>query len=284
MLLTRFLSLLILAPSLVRSRTLIKPRGLSGNDQENDGACSDYKDCSSKGLTYWNTLHTTLSQSQIVDRNDREIFEDHYHAEYESTMMSDPDLRLSLENRHINPYDIDGWEVFGLDPDTLQRDSDPSYYNLFETNGGVLIAEGNWRYTDSQKALQWSEIMYQTWQLAMAKANTLGKDHPPGGPISNLQSVVQHIVTNKDTKAVLTTAYQAQGWVIGHDGPEQWRKWTEGDQPYFFYALLGTDNVKGVVWLLNDHADEMGRKEISAVWTRWSMGSPDMWYVLYIRC
>ncbi|KAL8952515.1 MAG: hypothetical protein Q9222_001583 [Ikaeria aurantiellina] len=282
MLSTRLLPLLILAPSLVQSLALIKPR-VTGNEQEDDDVCSNYRDCSAKGLTYWNTLHTTLSQPEIVDRDDLDIFEEHYFAEYESTMVADPDFRQDLEKRNIDSTDLDGWEVSGYNPDTEERDAEVSYYNLFETHGGVIVAEGNWRYTDSQKALPWSEIMYQTWQLAEEKANELaGKDHPPGGPISNLQSIVQHIITNKGTRAVMKAAYEASGLVPGYDRPDQWRKWTEQDTPYLFYGLLGTDNVRGAIWLLNDHANKIGRKEISVVWSRWSMGSPDIWYVLWI--
>lgn len=40
---------------------------------------------------------------------------------------------------------------------------------------------------------------------------------------------------------------------------------------------MGTDNVKGVVFLLNDHSVEMGRKIITEVWTRWDTDFPDIW-------
>ncbi|KAL8677705.1 MAG: hypothetical protein Q9186_005889 [Xanthomendoza sp. 1 TL-2023] len=193
-------------------------------------------------------------------------------------MGADPDLVRSFLNRQIVPSFLDYWEISGLDPISLQRDRMPAYYDMFDTSGGVIVAHGNQRLWDSQKALPWSEIMYQTWPLAAQKANKLaaGKNHPPGGPISNLRSVVQHVIHNKGTQTVMKAAYEANGFDPGYDGPEEWRKWTEEDNKPFFFAFLGTDNVKGTIWLLNDHANEIGRKEISVIWTRWHLGNPDI--------
>lgn len=174
------------------------------------------------------------------------------------------------------------WVTASMDPETKAVDEDPAYFNIFDTKNGIIIAEGNWREDDNQKKLQWSEIMYQTWKLAMANENTMaasGQMKSPGAPISNLQSVVQHDVVNDGTRAVIKAAYEANGFVAGQDDAEQWREWTEAATPSFFYGLLGTDNVKGTVWLLNDHAAEIGKKDVSTIWTRWTPGVPDMWYV-----
>ncbi|KAL8787071.1 MAG: hypothetical protein Q9213_002413 [Squamulea squamosa] len=291
MLLRLLLSRLVVAPLFVQALSNIKPR-VAGNEQEDNDVCLTYKSCSEKGLGYWNKLHTTLfqaQQGQVIDRDELDLFEDHYVAKYESSMVADPELQLSLQNRNIDASDtkMDIWQISGLNPDTLQRDEWVAYYNIFDTYNGVIIAEGNQRASDSQKALPWSELMYQTWHLAEQKANALAsKNHPPGGPISNLRSVVQHIIHNKGTQQVIKAAYEANGWVPGYDGPEEWRKWTEQDMATkrFFFGLLGTDNVKGTVWLLNDHANEIGRKDISAIWTRWYMGNPDIWYVEDMVC
>ncbi|KAL8925525.1 MAG: hypothetical protein Q9208_003416 [Pyrenodesmia sp. 3 TL-2023] len=284
--------LLTQALSIAHPRALI-PR-VDGNIQADDQVCTTYKDCSQKGAGYKRLLRATLSQPQISDRNDRDLFNDHYFAAYDASFTADPDIQQSLTNRGMPITNIDSWEISGLDPKALTRDDSPAYYNLFDTNSGLIVAEGNWRAQDSQRALPWSEIMYQTWQRAAEKADTLfiagqrtqafvegpvtaGAGHRPGGPISNLRSVVQHLVLNKGTQEVLKQAYEANGWRPGYDGLEGWRKWTEKETPQFFDALLGTDNVKGTVWLLRDHADEIGRKDIEAIWSRWHMGNPDLW-------
>ncbi|KAI4255905.1 MAG: hypothetical protein L6R42_006501 [Xanthoria sp. 1 TBL-2021] len=258
-----------------------KPRVDQGLFEKEDKVkCIDYSTCSIKGKEYWNILQTTLRQPQMCDRDDLELFEEHYFAEYDTSMMSDPDLRQALENRNIEATRMDTWEVSGLDPDTLTRDNKPAYYNIFDTQNGIIVAEGNWKFSDSQQVLEWSEIMYQTWRLAEERADILAgqdKNHLPGGPISNLRAVVQHIITNEVTRSVMKAAYDANGWVPGYDGPDEWRPWTEQTTEPFFFGLMGTDNVKGTVWLLNDHADEIGRKEISVIWTRWHLGNPDIW-------
>ncbi|KAL9581650.1 MAG: hypothetical protein Q9212_003772 [Teloschistes hypoglaucus] len=287
MLLGRLYPLVILPWQLIQALSIVKPRVDEAigqpnnvNVQARDVPCTDYESCGIKGLKYWNILTTTLANAMSIDRNDFELFEEHYHALYDTTFMADEELLWPMQSRRMDPSKIDHWEVSGIDPDTLRRDAAPAYYNQFDTNQGLIIAAGNWRAEDSQKALPWSEIIYHTWNMAANNANSLvSKNHPPGGPISRLQSVVQHIVTNKVTQTVLKAAYEANGWVPGYDGPDEWRKWTEIDTGPFFFGLLGTDNVKGSVWLLNDHAKEIGRKDISAIWSRWHMGNPDLWCV-----
>ncbi|KAL8670947.1 MAG: hypothetical protein Q9168_004530 [Polycauliona sp. 1 TL-2023] len=285
-----------LAP-LIQARTILNPRvdqattqpatgeckppvDQNTADQQNKVKCVDYSTCSIKGLEYWNTLQTTLLQPQICDRDDQELFEEHYFAEYDTSYLPDPDISQALQDRGVELTKMDTWQVSGLDPVTLARDPRPAYYNVFDTHNGIVVADGNWKVEDSQNVLQWSEIIYNTWQLAAKNADTMAardKSHLPGGPISTLQSVIQHIITNKVTRAVTTAAYQSNGWTPGYDGPEQWRPWTEQNTRSFFFGLMGTDNVKGTVWLLNDHAEEIGRKEISTIWTRWSMGGLDIW-------
>ncbi|KAL8657712.1 MAG: hypothetical protein Q9226_001635 [Calogaya cf. arnoldii] len=285
MLLTWLSSWLIVAPLVIQALSIIKPR-VDDNTQDNE-ICLAYDTCSEKGYGYWNKLHTTLYQSQqgqIVDRNDSALFQSHYFTRYYDSEPLERELHQPLRDRDVDPtMPMDTWLSFGLNPMTQKRDKQPAYYNIFDTHNGFIIADNNNHKGDSQKALPWSELMYQTWKHAAQKANQLtGSDHPPGGPISNLRGVVQHFIINKGTQQVLMAAYRAKGWEPGYDGEYQWRKFTEedaGSKNYFFYALLGTDNVKGTVWLLNDHANEIGRKEISAIYTNWHMGNPDIWYV-----
>ncbi|KAI4256042.1 MAG: hypothetical protein LQ352_002274 [Teloschistes flavicans] len=236
--------------------------------------------CSEKGLGYWNTLHTTLSQDDPKDRDDNAIFEQYYHTESVSNMYTEPTLRQTFENRGIDVTQMHYWATSSIDPTTNAVDESAAYYNVFDTKSGIIIAEGNWRNEDKQQKLPWSEIIYQTWDLAESKENRMASDglaKNPGAPISNLQSVVRHDIANRGTQAVLAAAYQANGLVPGKDGDDQWRPWTEADHRDFFHGLLGTDNVKGVIWLLNDHAAEIGKKEISTIWSRWAGSWPDLW-------
>lgn len=45
----------------------------------------------------------------------------------------------------------------------------------------------------------------------------------------------------------------------------------EVDRLCYFDALLGTDNLKRIVWLLNNHAVEMRRKQMSEIEKRRSI-------------
>ena len=292
MLLSSSIPLLLLCPSIVLTLSSPRPRGLpaevalppdSDDELDEEPGCADYSGCGSDGINYWNTLQTTLLNPQAVDRSTPpSLFEDHYIADVVPRLTVDADLRQSLRNRDMDISHIDLWQVSSNNSITKQRDPEPAYNNLFDTDHGFLIAEGNWRAKDSQRKLQWSEAIYQTWKLAEKRANELavqGKGSPPGGPISNLQSVVRHSITNQGTQSVTRAAYAANDWIPGSDGPEEWRRFTETDKQFFFFALIGTENVKGLLWLLRDHAVEIGRKEPATIWTRWCSSKPDIWYV-----
>ncbi|KAI4237654.1 MAG: hypothetical protein LQ349_001683 [Xanthoria aureola] len=272
MLLRWLWSWLFIAPLLIHALSIIKPRA-DGDEQDNE-ICLAYDTCSKKGLGYWNTLHTTLYKAQLgltVDRNDSALFNTHYITEYRDSDPLDPDLQQSLQNRNVDPTtEMDTWQSSGLHPSTHQRDQWPAYYNIFDTHNGYIIADSNRRAGDSQQALPWSELIYQTWQLAAQKATQLathGKTQHPQAAPSRISAA--------------WAAYEAKGWQPGYDGAEQWRKFTEeedgGEKDFFFYGLLGTENVRGTVWLLRDHANEIGRKDVEAIWVRWYMGNPDIW-------
>ncbi|KAL8780439.1 MAG: hypothetical protein Q9213_006472 [Squamulea squamosa] len=250
--------------------------------QENDDeTCVDYSTCAPKGLGYWNKLQTTLFSANPVDRTDgHEIFRTYYGAKFDGVTKADPDFRQGLLDRGIQDYKhFDLYYSYSIDPATGGPSKEMAYMTAFDTLNGIMIVEGAWREMDQQKKLQWSEVMYQTWQVAKANADhlaTTSKDHPVGGPISNLRGVIQHLIVNKGTQKVLRAAYNANGYSIGH-GDTTWQKWTEEDQHDFFFGLLGTDTCKGTVYLLNDHAVEIGRKEPTVIWTRWTEGSSDIW-------
>ncbi|KAL8689495.1 MAG: hypothetical protein Q9218_004846 [Villophora microphyllina] len=287
MLLRTSFPLLLILPSLIQASALIQPRAPpakpSTDQDDDDNPCPNYGACSVKGLQYWNDLTTTLANPDAKDRSDGlQLFQKYYGPEFDQSVPAWPNLEKSFADRQMNANNLDVWEVNSVDPVTNERDRAMAYYNVFGTGSGVLIAENNWRSMDQQKKLPWSEIMYQTWQLAEPHANALAaedKAHPPGGPFKSLRAVVRHNIVNEGTRAVIEAAYNANGWKIGEDDAEQWRSWTEETSPNWFYGLLGTDNVKGVIWLLKDHAVELGRKEITTIWTRWDEVFPNIWWV-----
>lgn len=120
--------------------------------------------------------------------------------------------------------------------------------------------------------------MAQAWPVAREWADDWeGKNgRPLGGPISNLQTVIQARVLNDQTQRVIKTIWAAEEREYNVLDPT-WYKFTFAEKPNWFYALLGTDNIKGTVWLLNDHAAEIGKKVITEIWIRWRVADPDIW-------
>ncbi|KAI4272326.1 MAG: hypothetical protein L6R38_006651 [Xanthoria sp. 2 TBL-2021] len=282
MLLRWSVPLLVSCPSLVQAFPAINPRAppVLENTQEEADVCTEYSICGEKGHDYWDILHTTLSNPQSADRADTTGHFNKYYAPelagYFEVGVEDPEMALKMRERGMDTADMDIWEVNSFDPVRKIRLKQTAYFNAFNTAAGIIIAKGNWRSSDQNKKedqLQWSEIMFQTWKKAAAQAE---RDQLPHGPISNLRAVVQSNVVNHGTTEIFRAAYKEnklEPWEDPH-----WRSWTEDSHRSFFFAMLGTDNVKGTIWLLNDHAAGIGRKEISAIHTMWD-DHLDIWYV-----
>ncbi|KAL8685350.1 MAG: hypothetical protein Q9218_007820 [Villophora microphyllina] len=273
--------LLIYLPLLVQALSI---RGI----EQDSTACNSYEKCSSKGLQIWNILHSNLSSPKPYIREDTSAtFNMYYQAEPQPYQLEDFEMKQDFEEHHFDTQHLDVWTIVSKDPavpSLLEDIDDPPYTNVFDTNQGIIIADANFRFLDTEQKLSWSEIIYNLWKLAMEEADhqhSLDKTYPQSKPISNLQYIVQHLVVNADAQTIVELAYQRSGYKFNDGSAEAgvWRVWTEEDlnTRYWFYALLGTENVKGTLWLLNDHSVEIGKKEITKIWTRWSVFAPDFW-------
>ncbi|KAI4255388.1 MAG: hypothetical protein LQ352_002590 [Teloschistes flavicans] len=254
----------------------------TGNRQADDDVCPDYEVCSTRGHRYWQTLQANIALAQPVDRTDGpEKFERFYGIEFASFEDPIDQLRQDLIDHGINYNFLDGFAVFSKDPDTGIETEETAYQNMFQTDKGVIIAVENFRHADEQKQLPWSELMAQAWPVAREWADDWKGENgrPLGGPISNLQTVVQARVFNDQTQTVIKTIWAATNREYNEFDPT-WYKFTLAENPYWFYALLGTDNIKGTVWLLNDHAAEIGKKVITEIWIRWRVADPDIWITI----
>ncbi|KAL8710744.1 MAG: hypothetical protein Q9220_004762 [cf. Caloplaca sp. 1 TL-2023] len=271
---------LLLIPSLVAATAVLKSRQqpqISGVKQLDDAICTSFADCSSKGFSYWTALQTTLNSNNPVDGSDTSAtFQDSYDVEFSDERTLNSALKQELSNRGIMNPELDIFSVYSYNSDTEYRSFAAPYVNAFDTEKGVIMVEEAWRDYDEQKTLHWSEIVYHTWQYAQRDANgRQATGHRSGGPISNLKAVYIDTIINVQAKEVIDAAYHAVGRSTDvYDGT--WVKWTKAGNADTFYALLGMDVCKGVVLLLNDHAVEIGMKEVSAVWTR-ENSAPDIW-------
>ncbi|KAL8720104.1 MAG: hypothetical protein Q9225_002980 [Loekoesia sp. 1 TL-2023] len=198
----------------------------------------------------------TLASPTPVDKVDTlGIFKTYYRASREKRNSAGQEIEQDLVVHGLSPIqDYQEWHVFSMPHGGAAED--PPYQNLFNANDGIIVATCNYRKLDSQKKLQWSDTVYQAYH----------RNIRPGQSISDLQAVIQVDIVNSGTWNVARSAYESIGLDINTD--EEWRKWTLVDQKNYFYGFLGTDNVKGTVWLLNDHPNEIGKKAITEIWTR----------------
>jgi hypothetical protein len=132
--------------------------------------------------------------------------------------------------------------------------SDAQYANIFNVDGGAIIANMNWGPTYTNEEIepvplrQYSDVVFLGWQQAA------------GDKIKGLKYVFRHQVTNKDSIAVIKEvlerrAAQAKVW------PGLQISMTERDA----WAILGSPNGHGVAWLLLQHKKELGLKSVRAV-------------------
>ncbi|KAL8837884.1 MAG: hypothetical protein Q9170_002359 [Blastenia crenularia] len=244
------------------------------SDQQSDSTfCNTYTDCSQAGLKYWNTLQTTLADPLPIDRTDSFLeFPLAYRIRPSDFPFGYTDLEPDLAAHGFSAKALSAWEVASVSAQTGEADDPAAFDNTFDVINGLIIAQWNYNDHDTRKTLPWSEIIYQTWQHVQSLTATPSG----GGSIKNLQAVIRDRVSNTGTLNLLTTLFRTRG-VEPNKGDATWYSWTEAEQHYFFFALLGTDNVKGVVWLLNDHAVEIGGKEITRIWVRWPGVFPTIW-------
>lgn len=133
--------------------------------------------------------------------------------------------------------------------------SDGTYSNVFNADGGVIVAEGNWAPTLEKNNIrvltplkQYSDVVFLTWQKVA------------GDKIKGLKYVIRHQIINLDTLAVLREVLQRRG--------EELKAWpgvkiSMPDRDAL--AILGTPNGRGVAWILIQHKLQLGPKNIKDV-------------------
>ncbi|KAL8961189.1 MAG: hypothetical protein Q9183_005346 [Haloplaca sp. 2 TL-2023] len=258
---------------------------VNGTNPLDAEVCTDSTTCGARGRRIWEHLLATISQPNPVDRTDGQAkFDMYYESEFGGLWDMIGQLYGDLKTHGFRDTNFYGWSTFSTDPTTGAESEETAYKNLLNLYDGVIIAVENYRDFDEQKQLPWSELMYVDWGQASEFADErrqIFPDRDGGGPISNLRSVVQARVQNDQTQAVILEIWRLQGLEY-NTGDTNWYKYTFEDplEPLaeeWFYSLVGTDNVKGTAWLLNDHAAEIGKKVITEIYVRWTWVDPDIW-------
>ncbi|KAJ6784482.1 hypothetical protein PWT90_05603 [Aphanocladium album] len=135
------------------------------------------------------------------------------------------------------------------------------YDNIFHLSGRSIICVNNNAANDSLRAvtgLRWSDYLAIGYS-EMVRQGQHTSSHTTGAAgvsTRNLETVWRYMVANPDTQAVMrVVSYRLHDntKVAIQSGTDE------------FFALLGTDNGKGVAYLLADFPQMFGRKIISHV-------------------
>ena len=125
-------------------------------------------------------------------------------------------------------------------------------------SGGVMIAANN-DYREDKSArvdkLRFSEILFWEYKMAADSADRKAM-------VSNLNWVFRSNIINTDTNNLILELHKRRA------KPDQEQQWTMEDDSDAFLALIGCDNVKSVVWMLNDHVNAFIRKGIPSILTQ----------------
>ena len=136
---------------------------------------------------------------------------------------------------------------------------------LFSKDGKVVIAKYSMAAADTNQVsdrLTWSEFIFQ-------QMKEFSEDQTAPYDIKNLKFIVRYQVSSPATITALKAAYQANklDYAGGQKGKFSKDAADGTPEKQAYNALSLTDNVKGVNWLLADHHNEMGNKQIVAIHT-----------------
>lgn len=132
----------------------------------------------------------------------------------------------------------------------------PSWSNAMSPGAGVFLAMSNHRGTpkvvEDASAIHWWE-----WQ------KTVRTENPDATDFSGLSTYVRFTIVNEGTQAILFEAvagkgdFQTKSVSFTPDDPNQ--------DSNGFWAILGTDNGKGIMYLLTDYKNGMKGKGITSI-------------------
>ena len=248
------------------------------------------EDITRKGMGYWDRLQLSLQgglrRSYLEERRWR-------FTEYYKT--SGPDwngVPYTLRDE-LNVHGL-GFQGLYQTWDVTTKTSDVDlisgvglevpYSTAYNPSQGVMIVKTAFKSFDDVQKLYHSDILYQTLAQRVIPKNQLRQNQLSGTRFQpqKLKTIIRHHIVNPGTLAVILMAY-SEVFRMDPDAALQdttWRTWTLGDpSEKWFYALCGTDNVKGVLHLLTDYVVELNWKTIKEIRTRNGLVT-DIWITL----
>lgn len=230
-------------PSLEWVREKSRPARL---DEDHEKLLNTFKIMYGKGVEYWSMLTKALTQ-RPRDSDHGETF----NTRYTNTKTANADL--SVTAREAVGGQRDG--IFSVSTASKGAGkSNAAYSNFVDPKAGIILADSNYAEKDidseqtlGTKRVPNSEILVN--QLLSV-----------GGDLKKLNQIIRSNIANQKTQEILSLIEQK---ILDRNVEKTWTP----ANPEFF-ALLGTDNVKGIAFLLSQHVEGTGGKSIVNIVTK----------------
>lgn len=228
----------------------VRAKKTTETQEEYDAKLDKFNTYKIKGKGYWDALVSKLNEESLVDKDYDAVFS----SRYSTTVSAGADTPSNVKgfagkaDKYVTK--VKGGEA-GKDP----------YENYMDPTSGRIVASYNYGDKDintdesgDTKRLPNSEILYQQYKQAVEEKDDEGVS------ISGLTEVVRSSIQNQDTMAVISLCITS---VLEKFNEKAWQPGSDE-----FNALLGTDNCKGIAFMLKDHASSFGKKTITSIVTK----------------
>ena len=137
----------------------------------------------------------------------------------------------------------------------------------------TIIVDSSFRRNDDPKAdadrLTWSELTFQRWtELA-------------GDSTKDLKYVIRQHIGNQETQTTMKTAHNNLKIALDTKG-EFYPSAPNSNMDNAFRALAGTDNAKGVFYMLADHHNAFNDLQVVKIHT-WPIATRESWPAMVLE-
>ncbi len=194
---------------------------------------------------------------EAITNNERDKIYRPWDEKYkeEFNMYSKPIAESLFTDLGLNSYAL--WRTVALQSKSTTAHLDTVWGCSFSTAQKAILASWSIRQADENQGedrLPWSELTFQRWK-GMA-----------GAGVADLKWVLRQGVVNPDTVSIMTEAharllYSESGHAVFNPSKEN------PTMKEAFSALAGTDNGKGVFYMLADHHRELRNLRVVKIHT-----------------
>ena len=211
-----------------------------------------YRVAEARGRRLFALLERRLNDNGVHDVTAPNIDTSYRVESFDADVDLTGGLTTGLLSQNIR---TDGWTFTSVSD---RINSEAAYSNYFSCEQGSIICLYNDKtkdHTSQQERLQWSEMVFQVYQMQAAREHQ---------PVREMKTIWRYWIANADTQKIL-------GEAKAHGGPRDdglgYLEYRPGNDAVDsgFFALLGCPNGNGIVRLLIDHSDALGSRTIESI-------------------